>query len=134
MIKEIEAEYDQLEGTNTMTDTHEAWKLLSPEKPFSREVRALHHTNKNRVENNVFRPVEYKAQKEFKCAVEQYAADLNDQGYNVYFSLKPIKQSFTGASASDDDILQYELLTLTGQDTRRTLRRIGRSSWQLFVR
>ena len=95
-----------------MTNTKEVWELFSTEKPFSREVRAFHHTNKGRVKSKVFRPAQYKGKADFKQAIEQYAAELNDQGYNVYFSLNPIKQSFTGTSASDDDILQYENLLI----------------------
>ena len=95
-----------------MTNTEEVWKLFSTEKPFSREVRAFHHTNKGRVKSKVFRPAQYKGKADFKRAIELYATELNDQGYNVYFSLNPIKQSFNGASASDDDILQYEFLLI----------------------
>jgi hypothetical protein len=95
-----------------MTNTEEVWKLFSTEKPFSREVRAFHHTNKGRVKSKVFRPAQYKGKADFKRAIELYATELNDQGYNVYFSLNPIKQSFTGTSASDDDILQYEYLLI----------------------
>jgi hypothetical protein len=95
-----------------MTNTQEVWELFSPEKPFSREIRAFHHTDKRRVKSKVFRPALYKGKADFKQAIEQYAAELNDQGFNVYFSLNPIKQSFEGASASDDDILQYEFLLI----------------------
>lgn len=95
-----------------MTDTEEVWELFNPEKPSSREVRAFHHTNKGRVKSKVFRPAQYKDKADFKQAIVQYAAELNDQGYNVYFSLNPIKHSFTGTSASDDDILQYEYLLI----------------------
>lgn len=72
-----------------MTNTKEVWELFSTEKPFSREVRAFHHTNKGRVKSKVFRPAQYKGKADFKQAIEQYAAELNDQGYNVYFSLNP---------------------------------------------
>ena len=85
---------------------------MSTAKPFSREVRAFHHTNKGRVKSRVFRPAQFKGKADFKRAIELYAAELNDQGYNVYFSLNPIKQGFTGTSASDDDILQYEYLLI----------------------
>lgn len=95
-----------------MTNTKEVWELFSPEKPFSREVRAFHHTDKRRVQSKVFRPAQYKGRADFKRAIELYATELNNQGFNVYFSLNPIKQSFTGTSASDDDILQYEYLLI----------------------
>jgi len=61
-----------------MTNTEEVWKLFSTEKPFSREVRAFHHTNKGRVKSKVFRPAQYKGKADFKRAIELYATELND--------------------------------------------------------
>lgn len=43
---------------------------------------------------------------------EDEALKLNQQGYNIYIVMNPIKESFTGHSASDQDIQYRDLLLI----------------------
>jgi hypothetical protein len=49
---------------------------------------------------------------ELKQAFENEALRLNQQGYNIYVVMNPIKDSFTGYSAGDDDIEYRDLLLI----------------------
>jgi len=92
------------------TEITQVWELFDLVKPFIREVRAFHHSDKSRVQRRIFRPAEFKGRNDFKQAMEEYASELNEQGFNVYISLNPVNREFKGKSAADADIKQFEYL------------------------
>ena len=59
-----------------------------------------------------FRVADYKDAESCKCAFEDEALSLNALGYNIYIVMNPIKESFTGYAAGDDDIAYRDLLLI----------------------
>lgn len=59
-----------------------------------------------------FKGTRYKDTSALKQAFEDEALRLNQQGYNIYIVMNPIKESFTGYSAGDDDIEYRDLLLI----------------------
>ena len=59
-----------------------------------------------------FKGSSYENTDDLKQAFEDEALKLNEQGYNIYIVMNPIKESFTGYSASDDDIEYRDLLLI----------------------
>lgn len=59
-----------------------------------------------------FKGTRYKDIAALKQAFEDEALKLNLLGYNIYIVMNPIKESFTGYSASDEDIQYRDLLLI----------------------
>lgn len=59
-----------------------------------------------------FKAASYKNIDDLKQAFEDEALNLNQQGYNIYIVMNPIKELFTGHSASDEDIQYRDLLLI----------------------
>ena len=59
-----------------------------------------------------FKGASYKNTDDLKQSFEDEALKLNQQGYNIYIVMNPIKESFKGHSASDEDIQYRDLLLI----------------------
>lgn len=73
------------------------------------EMRALRHKKKF---IRIFKSYEYDCINSMKLAFENQAIELNKVGYNIYIVMNPIKESFAGYSASDEDIACRSLLLI----------------------
>ena len=72
----------------------------------------FHYQNKSNVKSQIFRGSDYSSVKEMKAAFEKRAQELNEQGYNIYTTLNPIRSDFKGKSAGDSDIDYRDLLLI----------------------
>ena len=59
-----------------------------------------------------FRVEDYSSVDGCKAAFEFEALRLNDRGFNIYIMMNPIKSSFSGSAAKDDDISYRDLLLI----------------------
>jgi hypothetical protein len=90
----------------------EVWEFFDDTTVPVREIRAFHYADKSKVQRRVFIPGAFDSIDDLKLAIEKFAMNLNSQGYNIYTTLNPIIPTFTGSSASDEDIACRELLLI----------------------
>lgn len=83
------------------------WVVFNDAEPFVIEIRAIWPkgigTEKSPC-SICFHSVRHSSNADFRDAVEQQVIKFNQQGYNVYATLNPIKLAFNSRTASDDDI------------------------------
>ena len=85
------------------------WQLLKPIAAESQvNVRAFHYKNEALRESVVYKASDYKNVDLFKRAVEEYVKSRNDDDYNIYTPVNPMKYSAEikrgqGAKAKDID-------------------------------
>jgi hypothetical protein len=60
----------------------------------------------------IFKGANHSNLEALQMAFENEALKLNQQGYNIYIVMNPIKESFEGHSASDEDIQYRDLLLI----------------------
>lgn len=83
-------------------------KLVGPKSVV--ELRALKQGAHSVIK--IFYGQEYTDVANLREKFEDEALKLNQQGYNIYIVMNPIKESFTGKSASDTDIDYRDLLLI----------------------
>jgi hypothetical protein len=83
-------------------------KLVSPNSIL--ELRAIKQGAAPIIK--LFKGANHSNLEALKMAFEIQAIKLNQQGYNIYIVMNPIKESFIGDSASDEDILYRDLLLI----------------------
>ena len=88
------------------------WKIVAVGPASVHELRAFHYKDKNKVRCQIFRTADYESLADMKRGFEKRALELNQQGYNIYTTLNPIKSDFTGRSARDEDINYRDLLLI----------------------
>jgi DNA primase len=89
------------------------WLIFAVGKSSLLELRALPPNGITPIMKPVtkhFRAADYKDVEVCKSAFEQEALRLNADGYNTYTVMNPIKLTFTGYAAKDDDIAYRDLL------------------------
>ena len=86
------------------------WEIILVYPDSVIELRAFQFQEKKEVVRQVFRAAEYVSVSHMKLAFEKKALQLNNQGYNVYVTLNPIKSNFKGNSAKDMDIASRNLM------------------------
>ncbi len=91
---------------------NDLWKIVVAGPESVHELRAFHYQNKHNVKRQIFRGSDYSSVEEMKAAFEKRALKLNDEGYNIYITMNPIKSDFTGQSAKDVDIAYRDLLLI----------------------
>ena len=84
--------------------------LLSEDDPVI-ELRALHPLS-NPAQLRHLRRSDYSDPEAYKAAVEQQALELNEQGFNVYTLLNPLRSDFVDKAARDQDIQCRRLLLI----------------------
>ena len=84
--------------------------LLSEDDPVI-ELRGLHPLSKT-TQLRHLRRSDHPDPTAYKAVVEQQALELNDQGYNVYTTINPIRSDFVGKAACDQDIQCRRLLLI----------------------
>ena len=97
---------------NTRHEIKKIWEIFPDEKSRIIEVRAFHHQKKDRPKIELFRSNNFLSTREFRYAFEEYALDINRNGFNVYMTLNPIRENISGKSASDDDISHRDTLLI----------------------
>lgn len=91
------------------------WQIFAVGAKSVLELRALVPQGSPLKEKPVvqqFRVSAYKDVEHCKCAFEDEALRLNAIGFNIYIVMNPIKESFTGYAAGDDDIDYRDLLLI----------------------
>lgn len=96
------------------------WRIVASGPKSVHELRAFHYKDKNKVRCQIFRTADYETLADMKRDFEKRALELNQQGYNIYTTLNPIKSDFTGRSARDEDINYRDLLLIDIDRTSET--------------
>jgi len=97
---------------NAASEIAKMWGIFVSGKNNIHELRAFHYEGKRSVKSILFRSSDFDSTDDMQVAFEKRALELNEQGYNVYITLNPINQGFTGKSASDTDIAYRDLLLI----------------------
>ena len=101
---------------------HEMWTVFDdPDVPVI-EVRCIWPKGiepSRGTTSRCFDQAQYQSEQAFRSAVETYVTKMNQQGYNLYATLNPIKTGIGQfCAASDDDILcRRRLLIDIDRDT-----------------
>jgi hypothetical protein len=94
---------------NQQSEIQNLWRIKAIGPKSILEIRAI--KGKETI-IKTFRSANYENSDGLKQAFENEALKLNQEGYNIYVVMNPIKESFTGFSASDDDIDYRDLLLI----------------------
>jgi hypothetical protein len=100
---------------DSKTEIKKMWQIFAVGAKSVLELRALAPrggTFKSKPVPKHFRVSDYKDVEHCKCAFEDEALRLNAIGFNIYIVMNPIKESFTGYAAGDDDIDYRDLLLI----------------------
>ena len=97
---------------NVASEIKKMWRVFATCENSVYELRTFHYEDKSSVKRLLFRSSDFASTDDMKEAFEKRALELNDQGYNIYITLNPIHQNFTGKSASDTDIAYRDLLLI----------------------
>ena len=81
------------------------WRLLDVGDDSVIELRAISPTGSLVPITKHYRADKYTSSEELKAAFERDAIRLNNDGYNIYTVMNPIRPDFDGKAAKDDDIL-----------------------------
>lgn len=92
------------------TEIKKMWLLFPSGDDSILELRAFAPHRKPIVQH--FAAGDYQSTDGLRTAFESTAMKLNDDGYNIYTTLNPIKPSFTGKAARDKDIEYRDLLLI----------------------
>lgn len=85
------------------------WKIKAVGATSIIELRAI---KPDGIITKLFKGKDFNSSDELRLAFEQEALKLNAQGYNIYVVMNPIDESFTGHSATDQDIAYRDLLLI----------------------
>ena len=100
------------QSTNQQEETiKQIWGYLLSEDDPVIELRALHPLSKT-TQLRHLRRSDHPDPTAYKAVVERQALELNDQGYNVYTLLNPLRSDFVGKAARDQDIQCRRLLLI----------------------
>ncbi|OZA77851.1 hypothetical protein [Polynucleobacter sp. 39-46-10] len=97
-------------NNNQQTEIKNLWifKTVSPNSIL--ELRAI-ASNKSPI-TKIYRADQFIDIDTLQQAFEDEAIKLNQVGYNIYVVMNPIKESFNGQSAKDEDIAHRDLLLI----------------------
>ena len=88
------------------------WSIISLEKKRRVEVRGFHYEGRDKLRRKFFSTDEYDSLDEFKRAVERFSLAINEDGFNAYITLNPIRSDSDSRYASDSDIELRDLLLI----------------------
>ena len=88
------------------------WDIIPLEKKRRVEVRGFHYEDKNKLRRKFFSTDEYDSFEVFKRSVETFSLAINEDGFNAYITLNPIRSDSDSRSASDSDIELRDLLLI----------------------
>ena len=88
------------------------WNIISLEKKRRVEVRGFHYEGRDKLRRKFFSTDEYDSLDEFKSAVERFSLAINEDGFNAYITLNPIRPDSDSRYASDSDIELRDLLLI----------------------
>lgn len=95
---------------NQQAEIKKLWHLKTAKSNCILELRAI-ASNKPPI-TKIFRASQFNDIETLKKAFEDEAIKLNQGGYNIYVVMNPIKASFCGYSAKDEDIEYRDLLLI----------------------
>ena len=110
--------------TDAANEIKKMWLIFAAGVSSILELRALPPNGITPVMKPVtkhFRAADYEDVEECKSAFEREALRLNADGYNIYTVMNPIKLTFTGYAAGDDDIAYRNLFLV---DIDRAVKKI----------
>ena len=100
------------QSTNQQEETiKQVWNCLLQEGDPVIELRGIHPAG-NPPQVQHFRDSNYSSFTELKTAFEEQALALNNQGFNIYTTLNPIKPDFWGNAAKDQDVQSRRMLLI----------------------
>jgi len=88
------------------------WNIISLEKKRRVEVRGFHYEGRDKLRRKFFSTDEYDSLDDFKRAVEDFSLVINEEGFNAYITLNPIRSDSDSQYASDSDIELRDLLLI----------------------
>jgi len=100
---------------NSQTDPTEiknVWRLLTVNNNSVIELRAISPMRSMAPITKHYRAENYKNLAVLKSAFERDAIGLNNDGYNIYTVMNPIRADISGKAAKDDDILHRKWLLI----------------------
>lgn len=98
-----------INNNNQVQEIKNLWQIKVVNPNSILEMRAI---NGKESIIKTFKSASYKNTDDLRQAFEDEAIKLNQLGYNIYIVMNPIKESFTGYSASDEDIQYRDLLLI----------------------
>ena len=101
---------------NQAEEIKNLWRIKAVNPQSIIELRAIKPSG---IITKLFKGNDYNSVDQLRLAFEQDALRLNGLGYNIYIVMNPIKTSFTGQSAKDNDI-EYRDLLLIDIDRHKT--------------
>jgi hypothetical protein len=88
--------------------THEMWLVFNDPQPLVIEIRSIWPkgiASSQRTQSRCFDQSQYKDTAVFRAAVEDHVVQMNQQGYNMYATLNPLRGGMgSNASACDKDV------------------------------
>lgn len=96
------------------------WELIEPTRPII-EIRAIQAKGATNTPPTVvkhFRLEEYCDLNLRAAAFEKLALELNEQGYNLYTPMNPIRSDFRGPGGAKDADIEYRVWTLIDIDRK----------------
>lgn len=100
---------ERTQMTSQQIEIKKLWLIKAVGSKSILEMRAI---KDQKTVIRFFKGTSYKNIADLKQAFEDEAIKLNQQGYNIYVVMNPIKESFKGHSASDEDIQYRDLLLI----------------------
>jgi len=94
----------------SQSEIKKLWQIKSVGPKSILEMRAIQAGKP--IFTKLFKGDEFSSTNELKQAFEEKAIKLNEEGYNIYTVMNPIKTTFTGHSVGDDDIDHRDLLLI----------------------
>lgn len=116
---------------HTAREISKLWNLFPPDEPRIIEMRSFHYLEKHRLKSKLFRSDDYVSLDAFRKEFEDYAISVNEDGFNVYMTLNPIRENILGRSASDGDISYRD--TLLVDIDRASGTKQPASDWELSL-
>jgi hypothetical protein len=94
------------------TEIKNVWQLLAVNDNCIIELRAISPSGSGSPITKHYRAENYKSLGALKATFERDAIKLNNDGYNIYTVMNPIRHEFSGKAAKDDDILHRKWLLI----------------------
>jgi hypothetical protein len=98
-----------MNSTNQAAEIKNIWKIIATGPESIIELRAI---KPDGIIRKLFNGKNYSSVDELRLAFEKQALKFNAKGYNIYVVMNPIKESFVGGSASDNDIAYRNLFLI----------------------
>lgn len=99
-----------LNNHSAQAEIRHLWHIKEHHKKCVLELRAIKPNSK--AISKIFRGKNFNSIDSLKLAFEAEALRLNDDGYNIYYVMNPIREDFESSSVTDKDIACRDLLLI----------------------